>query len=150
MEAKVKSITRTSDGRYLLSVQLADNGECVIISFVNRDVMLAVFKNASEDLSYVIKRHTKADYSAKTKSCDLKVEDLDALLNYAQCTVRSATVEVSVSGDASAEQKEDTLHTANAPADATADDDKKVYTNYYLDSVVLSRTGMLEFERLCK
>lgn len=148
MEAKVKSLTRNSEGRYLLCVQLAGEKQCVIISFADREKMLAIFKNASEELSYVIKCNTTL--TGTTRGCSLKVEDFDALLNYATATVTSATVEVAVTGDANEEQKADTMKDANAPIDASVTSEKKTYTNYYLESITLSRTGMLAFDRLCK
>lgn len=148
MEGMYKSLTRTADKRYLMSIQPVGEKKCVLIQFYDRDSMLAAFKNASEDVSYVIKRHTKNN--GTNKECNLLIEDFDALLNYATITYTSATVEVAVTGDATDEQKADTIATSNAPLDAEVSAEKKVYTNYFLDSIKLSRTGMLEFDRLCK
>ena len=75
MEAKVKSLTRTSDGRYLLSVQPVGETKCVLVNFMDREKMLACFKNASEDVSYIIKRHTK--HNGTSRECNLKIEDFD-------------------------------------------------------------------------
>ena len=148
MEGMYKSLTRTADKRNPMSIQPEGETKCPLMQFYDRERMLAAFKNASEDVSYVIKRHTKNN--GTNKECNLLIEDFDALFNYATITYTSATVEVAITGDATDEQKADTVASSDAPVDAEISAEKKVYTNYFLDTIKLSRTGMLEFDRLCK